>query len=495
MVWRYPLFSSMDAAVDTLTDEEILAVLGQCNERLKTLTDQWREEVTTPRVQAATLHDGIVAAMQTKGLQAVQVCSDVFLRLQHKKRVINALTTELVSRVVSGLNAATFRTKMQHIDAERASRFAKWQEQQATVLRKAQRKATPTARKRNRTAVTAPPEPEAVEGKRRRMDEDEEPDPELGAAAGPPPPAICLPPVPGEGLDAPCVPRRVGKYLARPLPAMSRPLTRREALCAVLYGLVEDAHRAEKPVIAVSAASGRTAADKITLVDDADDELRGKAVTFCSLVTSSTAASAKIRAERPRYVHKMRDCQDRARAYIRTLAPDTRTLKRVLPTAEGDRTITFADTLDEAEGEGEGKADADPDPGNDDGSGIATNDDDEPAPVKEKLSLWTASDLIDRAVHAACARHDFIKHDQDSFFSYDDIPAITECGVLAAVRERLDALSHRALESDDTSSVMTAQTARSARSRGSSSSSLRIRRTRLRPCKDDPDAAPGTNDG
>jgi hypothetical protein len=61
----------MDVDVSTLTDEEVLAVYGQCNESLKLLSDEWKSEVTAARAAAAALQPDLVALMQRRGIDTM----------------------------------------------------------------------------------------------------------------------------------------------------------------------------------------------------------------------------------------------------------------------------------------------------------------------------------------------------------------------------------------------------------------------------------------
>ena len=416
----------MDTDVSVLTDEEVLAVFGQCNESLKLLTSQWQKEVTAPRSEAALLHDAVVAAMSSRHVDAVKH-KDVYVRLKTKKRVQRALTPDLIADVISNLSPETFREKMEQIDAERALRYEAWREKNSK----------PKTRK---TAVT-----------RKRKNEG---DPEVVPDAG----TNTVVGVPDEPFDIKLPPRCVGRYTSRPLPPMCRPLTRHEALCAVLYSLIEDGHQRSLAVLAVTPTLGRVPLAKVSEAANAEDPLFA-AATFCDLMSSAADASARIRSERPKFRNKMTDCDSRVRSYLRAVDPESCRVKRVLATPDGDRTITvsagpappsLSSKYDDAQ------EDVEADDGNDgpgagtgvsvgvgadagDKDDLSTDDDMVPKRTK-KMTLRDVSEIVDNAVDATCAVNDFIKHDKECLFSYSDIPRLTSSDVLQTILKA--ALSH-----------------------------------------------------
>lgn len=449
--------NNMDSDMTVLTDEEVLAVVGQCNERLKELTARWRHDVVAPRKTAEKLQPDISAEMAALGVVAV-VHADGCVRLQYKKEVQAALTPDLLLQVLNGVTEDVFREQMLKIDDERNARLRIWQA-------KHKPKPKPKSKtKRLKRDETVPEPSEAAE-------------------------VVVLPEESLDDVYTRSV-RKVGKYLARPLPPMARPLSRQEALTAVLYGLVEDAHRVTVPVIKRTINVGQTPRAQVMNAEHAPETLRVKTASFCSLMAQSTAAKTSIKAERPRYKTKMDACEPRVRAYIRSVAPDTRMLKRVLPTADGDRTITLIDKGDdseesaeadsesesEAEAEAEAETEADKEVA-DLGGRFAIH----PVP---KFNLYTASLIIDDAVALACANDSFIRHGEESLFSYDDIPALASRRVLEAVQDKVrNAIQ---ISTDGSASASARESASgsvvSRRSSKSGRSSITIRRTRLRTC-------------
>jgi hypothetical protein len=95
--------------------------------------------------------------------------------------------------------------------------------------------------------------------------------------------------------------------------------------------------------------------------------------------------------------------------------------------------------------------------------------------------------IIDDAVALACANDSFIRHDERSLFSYDDIPALASRRVLEAVQDKVrDAIQFNVGSGGGSGgsggSVVSRRSSKSARS------SITIRRTRLRACAVEPDA-------
>lgn len=393
----------MDLDIEKATDEELLSLYGQCNESLEELTEVWTREVTPRRGLINELHAQLIDVLLQSQLRAIEH-DGMYVRLAWQKGVQEHLTPELVQAVGSELRRDRFESVLSSIEEDRAERYAK------EVAKRAKKSHLQQRRKKPRAGQTDEPAPIVIE------------------------PTV----------------RYVGKYPQRPFPALGRPLTKQEVLAEVLYTIANERHKTHRPVLSVSKSPGRLPPDVVKSAKDVDGELPAVISTLVETTESALNHARTITAKRERYSAKMKLCEPRLQAYLKTMAPEDRAVKRTLPTSKGDRTIRVYDSIldDDEEGDEEDKEDKE------------DNEQDEGVGSK-KLSLWEFSEIINNCVKTVVNTDDvFRPEDIDSLLSDAVIQPI-----LTVVSSQIDAML---------------QQRRARRTKNSKSSHrIRVRRSRL----------------
>jgi hypothetical protein len=281
----------METDIAGLEDEQVITYYALQNEALKTLTQQYRTEVSPLRAESLSLRAQIMEYMVANNCHYLQVAPDVLLRKTLRQAAGKDVTPDVVQQVAAELcgNKAAFTDLVAELAADQARRLAAW-------------KAKQTRARKGKLGTAAA----------------------FAATAQPPEPA----------------PRFVGKDKMTPRrmeTPIGRPMTPKELVAEVLFTAVHKIHKPSKPLLVKCAAPIKNMA----VVDAAATPLAAAAAKYAETLVLCGSACAPLAAARKSHRLAMSACAPALREYVATLDPESHTIKRTMPTEDGDRVVTI----------------------------------------------------------------------------------------------------------------------------------------------------------